>query len=488
MVNKNPNKYGYLLNPTTPIANGSPGWITRPDVGVTYFSDPGPGENRRGNLDADFGDTGGQGRIGPEYGFGLVVGSQLGDNVLIIKYAFGGRSLAVDFRPPSAVAARGGAIGPYYTGMLLRINQVIADLPTYYPAYQLADKYEIVGFGWHQGFNDRINASFTAEYEANMTNLIKDLRTDLQVPNLPVVIGDTGMSNAPTGVGSLVAAQANVADPSRHPEFTGNVITVKTTRFDYGTLLGGSTEGYHWNWNAESYFNIGESMGLAMMSLLPALNSDKEISNFIFPGLPAASIAGSNISVTVPFGTDVTALAPTFTLSSLATVLPASGTQRNFSTSQTYTVTAQDLSTQIYTVSVTVAPSPYRTWASTLALGLTAGENDAPLNDPDLDGISNLMEFVLGGRPLASSQSILPTLAKEPSGWVFEYNRSDLSLLPATTQIVEYGGDLVGWTQVVIPATSDGIVEITPGSPADRVKVTIPNQGSKAFVRLKVSQ
>jgi hypothetical protein len=32
------------------------------------------------------------------------------------------------------------------------------------------------------------------------------------------------------------------------------------------------------------------------------------------------------------------------------------------------------------------------------------------------------------------------------------------------------------------------MVEITPGSPSDRVKVTIPNQGNQIFVRLKVSQ
>jgi autotransporter-associated beta strand protein len=75
MLHKDPAKYGYLADPANPIAGGSPGWITRSDVGVTYWSDPGTGENRRGNLDANFGDTGGQGRIGPEYAFGLHLGS-----------------------------------------------------------------------------------------------------------------------------------------------------------------------------------------------------------------------------------------------------------------------------------------------------------------------------------------------------------------------------------------------------------------------------
>ena len=487
MVNKSPDKYGYLVNPANPIANGSPGWITRADVGVTYFSDPGAGENRRGILDVNFGDTGTQGRIGPEYSFGLVVGSQLQDNVLLIKYAFGGRSLAVDYRPPSAVAARGGVVGPYYTGMLARIDQVVKNLSTYYPAYTGGGS-EIVGFGWHQGFNDRISTVFTAEYEANMTDLINDLRFTLKLPNLPVVIADTGMGNAPTGVGSLIAAQANVADPAKHPEFAGNVTTVKTTPFDYGNLLGGSNEGYHWNWNAESYFNIGESMGLAMMSMLPAPSSEKDILTFQIAGLPTATISGNNIGLTVPFGTDVSALVPTFTLSPFASASPVSGTPRNFASPQIYSIRAQDLSSRDYTVTVNIAASPFATWASNPAQGLTVGVNNGSLDDPDRDGVSNLMEFALGGAPLVSSQSILPVLAKVSSDWVFEYNRSDLSLPPATTQIVEYGSDLIGWTQVIVPTVSSATVSITEGSPSDRIKVIIPNQGSKVFVRLKVSQ
>ena len=64
---------------------------------------------------------------------------------------------------------------------------------------------------------------------------------------------------------------------------------------------------------------------------------------------------------------------------------------------------------------------------------------------------------------------------------------SDLSQ-PATTQTVEYTTDLITWTQVPIPATSAGIVTITPGSPADHITVTIPNSGVKTFFRLKVVQ
>ena len=497
MLNRNPEKYNYLADPANPVG-GNPGWLKRNDVWVVYWNGVGvndvpspPTPMRLGDLDKDFGDDGGEDIIGPEYGFGLQVGSQLGDQVLLIKYAFGGKSLAVDFRPPGAVAARGGVVGPYYTGMLSRVNEVLGNLSTYFPAYT-GGGYEIAGFGWHQGWNDRSNPAYTAEYEANLTNLIHDLRTDLAVPSLPVVVGNTGMSNANfyTNGLALVTAQNNVGDPAKHPEFTGTVTTVDTRPFDYGELLGAANnQAYHWNFNAESYFNIGESMGKAMMALRPAtLSSARDILNFEFPGLPAVSFSGTHISVAAPWGTDVSALAPIHAVSPLATCAPASGSVRNFTTPQTYTVTAQDGSTQAYTVTVVPGPSPFNTWVADPAQGLTAGVNDGPSDDPDHDGIVNLLEFVLGGAPMLAGQEILPQLRDSPGGVrTFEYDRSKLSPPPATTQVVEYGSDLTGWTPVTIPATSSGIVEIIPGSPNDRVKVALPNFETHLFVRLKVT-
>lgn len=131
-------------------------------------------------------------------------------------------------------------------------------------------------------------------------------------------------------------------------------------------------------------------------------------------------------------------------------------------------------------------PYSYQTWA--VAQGLAVGVTDGSMADPDQDGISNLMEFALGGAPRVVSTTILPVLTKAPTGWTFEYNRSDVSLTSGAAHSVQYGDDLGGWTSVTIPATSSGTVEITPGIPADRVKVTLPVVGTKGFVRLKVSQ
>ena len=81
----------------------------------------------------------------------------------------------------------------------------------------------------------------------------------------------------------------------------------------------------------------------------------KDITAFSFGSLGDATISGNNITKIVPYGTNVTALAPTYSING-ASASPASGTAWNFTTPQTYTVTDQNSSTKVYTVTVTVAP------------------------------------------------------------------------------------------------------------------------------------
>ncbi len=94
-----------------------------------------------------------------------------------------------------------------------------------------------------------------------------------------------------------------------------------------------------------------------------------DILTFVFPGQLDTVISGTNISVTVPVSTDVTALAPTYTTSAFATGSPVSGTARNFTSAQNYTITAQNGSTtKTYTVTVTKGPVPsIFTWNTAVA-------------------------------------------------------------------------------------------------------------------------
>jgi alpha-galactosidase len=184
--------------------------------------------------------------------------------VLLIKLAWGGKSLARDFRPPSS----GGEVGPYYRELVAQTREVLAGAATMFP--QFADcRLELVGLGWHQGWNDRINQAFNDEYEQNLANLIRDLRRDLAVPGLRFVIAETGMSGwdeqHPRAL-SLMRAQAAVA---KHDEFQGNVAFVGTRDFYRSKEESPSGQAYHWNSNAETYYRIGEAMGKAMLQLVP---------------------------------------------------------------------------------------------------------------------------------------------------------------------------------------------------------------------------
>ncbi|HEY5471781.1 MAG TPA: hypothetical protein VIK32_01175, partial [Candidatus Limnocylindrales bacterium] len=89
-------------------------------------------------------------------------------------------------------------------------------------------------------------------------------------------------------------------------------------------------------------------------------SSAKAITAFGFSS-PAATgsinESAHTIALTVPYGTNVSALAPSITITG-ASVSPASGVANNFTGPVTYTVTAADASTQDYAVTVTVAANP----------------------------------------------------------------------------------------------------------------------------------
>lgn len=131
----------------------------------------------------------------------------------------------------------------------------------------------------------------------------------------------------------------------------------------------------------------------------------------------------------------------------------------------------------------------YAAWKVDPANGLTAGVNDGAAQDPDQDGISNLLEYALGGAPLGSSQSILPQGAVTGGNLVFTFKRSDASEID-TTQVVQYGSDLAGWTNVNIGAASAGVVTIVENADAeDDVTVIIPmGANTKLFARLVVTE
>ena len=272
MYDTDPATFGHLKD--------AGGWVVRDDVWISYARTD--TEILTGGLTVGFGaanDT-----IGPELQFGNVMGNYFGDQILLIKTAWGGKSLAIDFRSPSSGDINDELTydppktteeqGYYYREILSTVNDVLANLTTHFPAYNPADGYEIIGFGWHQGWNDRTNQNFNDQYERNMKNFIKDFRADIGISNLPFVIATTGMSGwdeVHHRAISLMEAQLAMEDFDKYPEFEGNV-AVDDTR-DYWIAFSESPVdsvnfAYHWNLNAKIYCNIGNGLATEMIDIL----------------------------------------------------------------------------------------------------------------------------------------------------------------------------------------------------------------------------
>jgi len=236
------------------LADKDGNWIVRDDVWLSYYDTKCP---------LTIGKSAAKNAIGPELGFGWVVGDYLDNQVLLIKFGPGGTSLAGPWRPPSS----GGEVGGLYKGMIDSVKEQLKNLKKDFPAYD-GKGYEIVGFGWHQGWQDGCGDSTANEYEKNMANFIRDVRKDLGVPKMPFVIGGSGFGGWEQSIPrrlKIMEAQEAVA---KYDEFKDNVRYVETRGFFRDGDVSPRPIRYHWCCNAESYYLIGDGMGKAMVELL----------------------------------------------------------------------------------------------------------------------------------------------------------------------------------------------------------------------------
>lgn len=231
-------------------ADGKP--VVCDDVYIAYSYGDFPGNpvgKKSGKLTAGYGSQHhvGTGKIGPEFTFGIYMHKMLNEPVLLIKDAWGGKSLMVDFRPPSA-----GEItdekskekaGVYYKLLIEHVNEVLADPKQVYPDYDPQQGYELAGFTWFQGFNDlvgpypaldpskgRKSIKDFSEYSRLLSCFIRDVRKDLSAPELPFVIGVLGVAGETSGDNTEAFRNA-MAAPAGTDEFKGNVVNVFTSKY-----------------------------------------------------------------------------------------------------------------------------------------------------------------------------------------------------------------------------------------------------------------
>ena len=211
-----------------------------------------------GRLTAGYGSrtqpTESSGKIGPEFTFGITMDRAYDDPVLIIKTAWGGKSLFYDYRSPSSGTyprtqndiekdrrIESGS-GHYYRLMTSHVQNVLNDINRIIPEYDPTLGYKIEGFVWFQGFNDMVNREVYptlpkgeseerfAKYSSLLTNFIRDVRQDLDAPSMPFIIGVMGVGGRDANEGNLAFRKA-MAKPAMIPEFHGNVVAIPTSPF-----------------------------------------------------------------------------------------------------------------------------------------------------------------------------------------------------------------------------------------------------------------
>jgi alpha-galactosidase len=245
--------------------------------------------------------------IGPELGFGHMVGNHHDEPVLILKASQGNRSLGWDFLPPGSETfevtdAEGKTwvyagykqtpdrwqkgtepkpvdwyAGKEYDECFNAAKEVLAKFDEKFPQWK-GRGYEIAGFGWWQGHKDggeqgKGPAGVPAQrYEQNLAHLIKTLRKEFNAPNAPFVVATCGFNGGAgwepgSSADTIFKAQMNVADPAKHPEFAGNVKSVDTRPFYRAPEVSPRNQSFHYHGNAETYMLVGESMGKAMLEM-----------------------------------------------------------------------------------------------------------------------------------------------------------------------------------------------------------------------------
>ncbi|MBT8037112.1 MAG: sialate O-acetylesterase [Verrucomicrobiae bacterium] len=243
--------------------------------------------------------------IGPELGFGHVVGNHHDAPVLILKASQGNRSLSWDFLPPGSKGYEhtdedgitwvyagykqspnrwekgtkpepiNWYAGKQYDECFDAAKAVLAHFDKEFPQWK-GRGYEIAGFGWWQGHKDGGEQGVgkaglaATKYEENLVQLIQTLRKAFDAPGAPFVVATVGFGGGKTwepgsSADTIFKAQMNVGDPAKHPEMNGTVKSVDIRDFYRVPEISPRNQGFHYNGNAETYMLVGEAMGKAMV-------------------------------------------------------------------------------------------------------------------------------------------------------------------------------------------------------------------------------
>ncbi|MBP9022658.1 MAG: cadherin-like beta sandwich domain-containing protein, partial [Spirochaetes bacterium] len=185
--------------------------------------------------------------------------------------------------------------------------------------------------------------------------------------------------------------------------------------------------------------------------------SSKQITSFTLGGYKAR-ITGTTVKSVLPYGASVTALAPVITHNG-ASISPESGTVQDFTTPVSYTVTAKDGTTAVYTVSVNVLSSADMYNANLSILKVKKGKLQPDFNSGNLPYLD---------APIPFSDSASPAYNDKQSNSLIADPEIPLATITINGTPVENGSEhvitnlAVGTNNIEIKVTAaDGIANQT---------------------------
>ncbi len=190
-------------------------------------------------------------------------------------------------------------------------------------------------------------------------------------------------------------------------------------------------------------------------------SSAKLINSFSFLGLSpevdgAVDNTNYDINLLVPSGTDVTKLVPTISVSDGATISPNAGVVQDFTNPVTYIVTAQDGSTQSYTVTVSTSAnqaSNTGTQNSDNTIGSFIFSSLTPAVDGVIDNNGHNVNLTV---PLGTDvTNLVPTITIAPGATIYPYSGIAQDFTnPVIYTVTAQNGSIEDYTVTVTTAQS----------------------------------
>ncbi|GFH56111.1 hypothetical protein CTEN210_12587 [Chaetoceros tenuissimus] len=283
--------------------------------------------------------------IGPEIGFGSIIGHAYENPIFIIKVGRGGRSLGFEFLPENSsrfkegdysfpghgecpqrsfknarlaeeedcnscrdnekecpvfwsdknecLRCHGDYAGIQFDRDVANVKNILNNIQEYVPGYQ-NQGFDLEGFLFWQGWNDVVEKEYSMKYQENLKRYIDAQFNEFKSYNgekkfVVASIGFNGIEGFTPNQELVFEAQMSM-DGSKLAEYEGNVTTIDTRPYWVGKEFSPSqTDGHHYNHNANTFMQVGEAMALAMIDLLP-----DEVASFELPTVqPSISLQPS---------------------------------------------------------------------------------------------------------------------------------------------------------------------------------------------------